>query len=128
MVKFAFFCVCVQVCGAKAFEHLLNVDVMLGLRAGEYEDVVEVDDTEDIDVVSKSVLDKCLEGRRGIRKTERHDEIFVQAEQCAKGCFPLISILDTYEVEGVRGKYVCGLDQKYRVRSYGSQRWESLIF
>lgn len=85
---------------AEAFEDLADVVVVfVGVR-GKDEDVVEVDDDEIVQEIAEDVVHEGLEGGGGVGETEGHDKGFEVAVASAESGFPLVTLLDSYEVVG----------------------------
>lgn len=73
--------------------------VVFGDRAGEDEDVIQVD--KEVDEVSEHVVHKGLKNSWSIGETKRHNKIFKMAEVSVKGCFPLVPFSYSYQMVGV---------------------------
>ena len=75
------------------------LDMLLEI-VGVYKDVVEVDNSELIEVRTEDVIDVGLEGSGGSGKTERHDEVFKVTIAGTKGGFVFVSFGDAKTVVG----------------------------
>jgi len=73
--------------------------VFLFCLAAKDEDVGHVDDYDSfIDEFSEDVIHHCLECHQAVSETKEHDKGFKQASVHLKGCFPLVSVIDSHIV------------------------------
>jgi hypothetical protein len=66
--------------------------------AGVYQNIVQVDDTYDVDQPRQRTINVRLEGRWRIGQSERHDQVFEVAIARSKRRLPLVSLADPYSV------------------------------
>jgi hypothetical protein len=74
-----------------------------------YEDIVEVDDTELVQIVVQDLVDISLERRGGVGKPEREYSVLEVAISRTESRLPLVPFLDTNEVVG-RADVKLGID------------------
>ncbi len=61
-------------------------------------DIVEIDDIKDIEIFSKYVINKYLEGYRGVSEFERYNIIFEVSISGLERGFLFFAFLNTYKV------------------------------
>jgi hypothetical protein len=77
------------------------VSLVLLLRVGVDQDVVEIDDAALIEEVRQGRIDVALEDGGGIGKPERYDSVLKVAVTGPKCRFPLIALLDSDPMVGI---------------------------
>jgi hypothetical protein len=65
-------------------------------------DVVQIDNTEIINIASQSVIDVALEGRRSIGQAHWHNQELIVSIAGSKGGFPFISFLYSNSIVNVK--------------------------
>ena len=75
--------------------------LMFFFGAGENENIVKVDYTEDVNVATERTVNVGLEGSGGISQTKGHHKVFEVAISRAKGRIPLVSFSYTNSVVSV---------------------------
>ena len=98
---------------SEIFKDFANVLVIFLEGVGVYQDVVEVRNTELVQILAQGSVDVGLERGRGVGKAERHDEVFEMAVSGAESCLPLVT-------HGDADKVICGpeVDLGKELRSF----------
>ena len=95
-------------------ENLLNMQIMLRLRTREDKNVVEVEDTKNVKIITKSILHKSLKGGRCICEAIGYNEVFKESKVSPECSFPLITLTNvevtvcTFEIND--SEYFASLD------------------
>ena len=79
----------------KTVEYELDMGIMLFLCFGENKDVVEIDNTYDVEEVTEDILNESLKSCRSISQTIWYNKMFKEAKGSAESSFPLIALLDS---------------------------------
>ena len=82
-------------------QNLTNWEGIWLLRFGVDKDVIQIDDTGNVNEIGDNGLDEWLEVRRGIGESKWHDQHFVESKVGMEHSFPFITLSDPNEVESV---------------------------
>ncbi|KZT17960.1 hypothetical protein NEOLEDRAFT_1081610 [Neolentinus lepideus HHB14362 ss-1] len=80
---------------AEAVQNEPDVFVVLFLGTRENEDVVQIDNTENVEEFTEGILNERLKSRGGISQTVRNNKMFKQSERGAECGLPLITLFNT---------------------------------
>lgn len=93
-MEIGFLWVCVKIVLAESFQDLADVDAVFFQAVRKDEDVVQIDNHENVDHILEYVVHKILKRCRGVRETERHNQVLKGAVAGTECSFPLIAWLD----------------------------------
>jgi len=79
----------------KMVEYELDMGIMLFLCFGENKDVVEIDNTYDVEEVTEDILNESLKSCRSVSQAIWYNEMFEEAKGSAKSSLPLVALLDS---------------------------------
>ena len=66
---------------------------------GIYQDIINIANTEDVEVFIESIIHELLGSSRGISKPEVHNKEFKQPILGSEDSFPFVTLLDTDLIE-----------------------------
>lgn len=73
---------------------------------GVYQDVIEIDNDEYVNILMEDIVDEVLEGSRSVGQTEWHHQILIASVSGSEGGLPFIAFSDADEVVGTSEVYL----------------------